>query len=141
MRKLLTSPDYLGNRVMQARRFRGLTRKELASKIFVSAQTMYQMEVGLTTISFENAIQISRALDISLDVIASDNPITDPLTEDMKSLPEWAEILGTSRQRLSYWCRNGRLHYTRVGGAYYTDIANLSRISSLRKRLQELELI
>jgi DNA-binding XRE family transcriptional regulator len=60
----------VGQRIMEAREFMGLTRAELAEKAKVRHATLYQYEIDKVTPKLAPAARIAYVLGVSVDWIA-----------------------------------------------------------------------
>ena len=63
---------YFGIRVSEFRRLNGLTQKELAEKMGMTASFVTKMERGLKTPTLPNAVEFARCLGVHLDWLSFD---------------------------------------------------------------------
>jgi len=65
----------LGNRLKKVRKLRGISQKELASKINRSKGFIGQIEVGMCTMSFFLIMEVCRVLNVPLDYFDIRKPL------------------------------------------------------------------
>ena len=78
-----------GDRILQARKEKGLSREELAEKIGTSAPIVGRYERGDMVPSIEIATRISEALEVSLDFLVGKSSL---LVKDKNMLDRLEEI-------------------------------------------------
>lgn len=81
----------LGARIAKLRKAQGLTQKDLAERIHVSASTISGYELGTQVPPFDVSIRLAKTLDVSLDELAG---LTKPAAISIESLaPAQANLL------------------------------------------------
>lgn len=68
----LYQQEHLAHNIRKYRLLAGLTQVQLAKRMYVSSQNIYKWETGKITPSVENLYLLSRALEVSADVLLSD---------------------------------------------------------------------
>ncbi len=75
--------DTIGKRVRLARNNKKYTQKQLARIINSSQTYISQIEAGKHRLSFNTAVAIARALDVSVEWLLSDNSSSQALLQDI----------------------------------------------------------
>lgn len=87
-----------GDRVMQARKEKGLSREDLADKIGTSGPIIGRYERGDMMPSVEIATKIAEALDVSLDFLVGNSSL---LVKDKSILSRMEDIANLPSQKRS----------------------------------------
>lgn len=77
----------LGEKIKQLRKERKLTQIQLAEVIGSSQSQIYKIESGLNRLYFDDAVKLSKVLDVSLDYLAGKEPLQE------KKLPLWLNVI------------------------------------------------
>lgn len=83
--------EYIGARIRESRKARGLTQEKLAERIDIAANYLGQIENGHRGVNLTNLIKIANELNITFDYLMSDlnaEAIAD--AEDLKR--RWSDL-------------------------------------------------
>lgn len=69
-----------GERIQRARKARGLAQRELAELVSIERAAIAKIECGIRRTSLTDAVELSRALGVSLDDLTSDKPVSIKVT-------------------------------------------------------------
>lgn len=95
-----------GDKMMQARKVKGLSREELAEKIGTSGPIVGRYERGDMMPSVEIATKISDALDVSLDFLVGKSSLLVKDKKTLKRLEDIDKLPDNDKQNIFYTLDN-----------------------------------
>jgi len=87
-------------RLKRLREWRNITQKELGLSLNFSQQTIYKWEVGITTPDPESLVKLSKALNVSLDVLLGESNVAEENTS-YQNAEEYLTLISQSNTFLS----------------------------------------
>ena len=79
----------IGNKIAALRKSKGMTQEKLAEKLDISIKHCSSVERGLSCLSLEKLIEVSKIFDVSLDfLIKEDYVVQDVHTQICTELPQ-----------------------------------------------------
>ena len=84
--------EYIGARIRQCRREKGLTQEQLAERIDIAPNYLGQIENGRRGVNLTNLVKIANELNVTFDYLMSDvNTAAIEGAEDLKK--QWLALL------------------------------------------------